>query len=821
MKKYIHTIILFFVTTFSAFAQESMTLYNMQSIPQSNYLNPANMPLSKVNIGLPGISSNYFSVNNNGFRYSDMVKKRDDDSLYFDVEDWLSKLKKNNDLNVNSQIDLFSLGIKVKKHYFSLNLTEKLNFRFRYPKDFFNFVVLGNGAFLDQTLNFNFGVEAMHYRELGLNYSQQVNDKLSVGGRLKVLYGYENVHTKQSDITLYTDPSYFDITASSNINIQTSGIDTSSFSDLEVKNYLQKKKNRGAAIDLGANYKLNDKLSFSASLLDVGAINWKTDNVNYVNKNANASFTFTGVDFNTFINDTINWETAGEKLTDSIVGTFQIESKRGVAYKTWLPMQMYLNANYHLNVKNKVSATLYNQFYDKAPHPAASIAFTTRAGRWASASVSYTAAHRSFNNIGFGFSLNLGPVQLYTVADNVFALIKPQHTKNFNVRMALNLTFGRDHIDRDRDGVPDKKDDCPDVKGLVQFNGCPDGDGDGVIDLKDNCPDIAGLAEFSGCPDRDGDKVIDSQDVCPDVAGDKDLNGCPDKDGDKIIDEKDKCPDVAGIKEFEGCPDKDGDKIIDSDDECPELAGIAQFKGCPDTDGDGIKDSEDICPDRPGTLEKRGCPIDRLLILDETGKVIAIAVKNEEGFFVFEKLPDVASFIYKLEGTDTDFNNMKIKFTEGGEAKLEKNANGTFSFKKLSQDYNTLTQLPEEDATVLLKKEEEEIIKKAFDNLEFNTGKAIINPNSLPSLTDLAGLLKSKPDWRIRISGHTDNVGNAKANLTLSKGRAEAVKKYLVSKGVNVNAVLVNYYGGTEPIADNATEEGRQKNRRVEMKIID
>ncbi|HNS42502.1 MAG TPA: OmpA family protein, partial [Taishania sp.] len=113
-----------------------------------------------------------------------------------------------------------------------------------------------------------------------------------------------------------------------------------------------------------------------------------------------------------------------------------------------------------------------------------------------------------------------------------------------------------------------------------------------------------------------------------------------------------------------------------------------------------------------------------------------------------------------------------------------------------------------------------EILKTAFDNLEFETGKDIIKEVSKPSLDELAGVLVKKPEWKLQIAGHTDNVGNAQSNLILSKKRAEAVKNYLSSKGVDASRFSVLYFGQTMPIADNNTPEGRQKNRRVEMSII-
>jgi outer membrane protein OmpA-like peptidoglycan-associated protein len=87
-------------------------------------------------------------------------------------------------------------------------------------------------------------------------------------------------------------------------------------------------------------------------------------------------------------------------------------------------------------------------------------------------------------------------------------------------------------------------------------------------------------------------------------------------------------------------------------------------------------------------------------------------------------------------------------------------------------------------------------------------------------LNTFADKLKQKANWNLVLDGHTDNVGDEDANLLLSKNRVEAVKSYLISKGISENRIKVNYFGETKPIADNNTSEGRQKNRRVEFKIV-
>ncbi|OUW34911.1 MAG: hypothetical protein CBD39_01790 [Flavobacteriaceae bacterium TMED179] len=147
--------------------------------------------------------------------------------------------------------------------------------------------------------------------------------------------------------------------------------------------------------------------------------------------------------------------------------------------------------------------------------------------------------------------------------------------------IGLSYNFGAG--DADGDGVPDKKDECPDIPGLKEFNGCPDTDGDGIPDTKDRCPEEAGSEELQGCPDADGDGIADIDDECPNLAGSAEMNGCPDTDGDGVADNTDRCPEVIGDPSNGGCPwsDSDGDGVPDKDDNCPDVAGVLENSGCP------------------------------------------------------------------------------------------------------------------------------------------------------------------------------------------------------------------------------------------------
>ncbi|MCO5248101.1 MAG: OmpA family protein [Chitinophagales bacterium] len=234
-----------------------------------------------------------------------------------------------------------------------------------------------------------------------------------------------------------------------------------------------------------------------------------------------------------------------------------------------------------------------NEYLIPAKSPVAPYLFAN-----ALASVAQVPAGKNKTKMGLGIPVGLGinwrlsdGVALNTKGGYMFGL-----TDYFddNIYWSAGFTFRLDKkaeqpalvvyqpVDTDGDGIPDELDECPDVAGLAEFNGCPDTDGDGIPDKLDECPDVAGLTAFNGCPDTDGDGIPDKLDECPDVAGLAAFNGCPDTDGDGVPDKLDECPDVAGLVALKGCPDADGDGIPDHLDKCPTEAGPASNEGCPE-----------------------------------------------------------------------------------------------------------------------------------------------------------------------------------------------------------------------------------------------
>lgn len=657
-----------------------------------------------------------------------------------------------------------------------------------------------------------FNLNHMTWLEYGLNYGQVVLDDkehfVKVGGSLKLLSGLTAAYfyTNNFEYNLKnTDTSYllqgnFNYGYSQNID---------DFITQNSDQYFKRASRWGVGVDLGAVYEWREdyenykydmdgktdiwarhknkyKLKIGASLLDIGGMRFTKGGLSRnFSVNSTNPFDLTVFESATSMN-------SFDQVIDSLIqapdqswiaaqdtsSTFYMRTPSAfslqIDYHIW--KGFYINATGMLNLIGKKTDTkvkVPNQFSITPSFDIAGIG------------VHLPFSYNSYSGLKTGISSRLGPLSIgVTDYRPLFAKGKVKGIEFFaGVRLPVLYSAIKDD---DLDKVSNKIDDCVTVPGLWAFKGCPDTDKDGIQDSEDECVNEPGPLEFKGCPDRDGDKIIDKLDDCPSIAGLVEFKGCPDTDGDKIMDSKDQCPEIPGVLYLNGCPDRDHDSITDLEDLCPDNFGPKENKGCPDTDKDGLFDYLDECPTVYGPLENKGCPwpdtdLDGLLDKDDDCPLLSGPKENK-------------GCPYK----DSDLDGLLDKDDDCP------NTAGPISNK----------------GCPIIEKEVIEVLKTAFDNLEFEVGKDIIMAGSFLSLDELAEILIKKATWKLEISGHTDNVGDDQSNLILSKKRAEAVRNYLASKGVQIERFSVFYYGETKPISDNTTAEGRQKNRRVEMKIV-
>jgi len=445
--------------------------------------------------------------------------------------------------------------------------------------------------------------------------------------------------------------------------------------------------------------------------------------------------------------------------------------------------------------------------------------------------------------VGAGLNFRVNE-RAYINWQSEFRLSLGENRNNFHHGIGIKFMFGKAKdktktktktktdpvvIDSDMDGIPDYLDLCPKVAGLTEFHGCPDADKDGVPDYMDACPDVAGLPKHNGCPDVDGDGTPDHLDDCPKVAGPSSSKGCPetkvlDADGDGVADIMDKCSGTPkGVAvDKDGCPiDEDADGVPDHQDKCANTPrGAAVNKdGCPaDTDGDGVPDYMDRCNNTP-----KGA------IVDESGCIL-VDVDDKDYDGVPDHLDKCAD---TPRGSKVNRDGCPDRDGDGVLDHLDKcpekpglpvyegcpDSDGDGVPDHLDKCPNTAGPVWNNGCPEI-KKEDQETLNVAMRSVQFETGMAVLKPESYKTLGQIVQIMNKYPDYNLSISGHTDNTGSTFKNQILSEDRAEACFDFLTGSGVNSQRMTHTGYGDTRPIASNGSVEGRALNRRVEFKLV-
>ncbi len=749
LKKIASALILAAAVSGGAQAQLSNTLYFQRNNFRSNQVNPAFKPEGKFymsSVLLPIPVSGFVAVagGNNSLSFGDVIKNVNNKTVFVldkavpnGQQQFLDALRNTMSLDMSSKATIIDFGFRAgEKNFITFSVNANAEAHSFVPKQFFNLVLDGINYREKFDLDIKkLGANALAYVDVALGFTRDVNENLSLGGKLKFLKG----------TAMKADFSDLDVTASADEWNMSGSFDiyaplfnrelvneNGHFSEIQ-KNEddidfatVNKNLGMGMALDLGVKYNLNEKLHLSASVIDLGFVGTK----NASNIHMQKDFSFSGFDYDINTQE-LNTDIFEDEFKESVVGY------NGEKFKQMLTTKVYLGAEYDLNRAISVGALSKTSFLGNHVWEDLNLSLNLHPVRLISWSLAYNIYDHQWSSLSTGLTLNLGPLGLFAAVDNIpFQMAKiddvkiPLNTKFARVNLGMGWTFGAGNK-KNKDLEPlDEEEAEPDFL---------DADGDGVENLKDRCAGTPAGVEVDehGCPlDADKDGVPDYLDKCADTPEGVtvDENGCPvDTDNDGVADYLDKCPDTPeGMPVDEnGCPiDEDGDGVTDALDKCPGTpAGVkVTAEGCPvDTDGDGIPDYLDKCPEVPGVAANNGCPE--------------------------------------------------------------------------------------------VKKEVLQLFKKALNGIQFQTGKATILRASYPILDQIAATMKANPTYKLNISGHTDNVGNAASNLQLSKDRANSVMQYLLGKGIEAERLNAEGFGDTQPVVPNTSSANRAKNRRVEFEV--
>jgi hypothetical protein len=423
MKK-IFSILSFLSFFFLSYAQTDIGLNFANTVFQSNVMNPAYSPRSKVVVALPSAAVGYYNslgglkVNNGQTQFSSSAES--------------------GQILINGEATVFGIGFAVGENGF-LSIGQKVSSEFGIggKTNLFKTLVGGNAQFIGQEIEVTPQLNAMIFGEWNVTYAHQWN-KWNFGVKMKSLNGWAALETDDaSKISLTTKNDFYQLQFDANYTLNASSAIAAPFGNLDTvpSSFFNgiTKTSRGFGLDLGATYALSDKITLGASLINgLGSIKWKNASA----YNAKSRFELDGIDVVKLATDS----TFGIKFAnlDTLVDKLSFQ-KTPTTFRTKSTRYLNLSASYQVN--NILTANALLGFSSRGSYLA--LNGTLRFKNWIETGLTYSIRNRSAADLGANVALKLGWLQIYAVADNFLAIARPLQANNFNARVGVNLAFGK------------------------------------------------------------------------------------------------------------------------------------------------------------------------------------------------------------------------------------------------------------------------------------------------------------------------------------------------------------------------------------------
>jgi len=480
------TLFVIFISN-SVFSQTN-TLYWMKHLPQSMNANPAKQSNCKFYLDVYVLPNFSFNAVHTGFTFDDAIKPLQNDSFMVNIPGISDALGKNrNGIDFDFEFSLINLGFTLRNNmFFTFGVNYKVTENFQYPRALLD-ITNGNYRLNKEALSFDFRENFMAHRELYLGLSKKINDKLTIGAKVKFLNGYVNIDAKKMKVNWYTSvnsdsiynwtfESDIEMKASLPININYDSLAVGSFEFEEIVfepeinaedimgsigNVRRSVKeliphNFGLGIDIGVEYKITNNILLSASVLDLGYIRWKT---NPITLTQNATYSFNGFDIFKYANGTqINTDSMISEYVEILENTFAPTIKEE-AYTSGLNTKIFVGGNFIVKEWLDFGLLYRGSFMNSSLYSSYTASGNLNFFRGWSYTLSYSVIDRLANNIGMGLAYKIGPYQMYLITDNIavpFWAVNGgamadkwiRNTKRVNFAFGMNFTLckkrGRD-----------------------------------------------------------------------------------------------------------------------------------------------------------------------------------------------------------------------------------------------------------------------------------------------------------------------------------------------------------------------------------------
>ena len=429
-------------------AQRNLALYNLPGVPQSQTMNVGRMPDYNFHLSLPvisninlGASSSGFSANDiKSINFEDQGENPDGSFFETDFSDFTNQIAPYNTLGFDFHTTILDAGFRLGKGYIGIQGTEHVQSFLGYaeslfttfdeiqgltPEDFENgprrYTV--NGTFL----NFN------HHRTLGASYTHEIiPGKLSAGLRAKMAIGIGRAWTRNENFSIVGDYQQGILGLEGNVGVLLAGLPAAFDSTQGIGTYLKGTGNQGLAVDLGAQYRVNDKIEVFASLVNLGQIVWKNNLTEY-------GYSTKYLDF--YANKPDEAEEALDQVIDFV--TTPEKTKYLGKIKSPLPMYVYAGGNYHFNKTFTAGAMVNLERMDGLNYWNFTLNGRANVGRVLQVGATLAQVQGIGFQVGAGAAINLGPLQIYAASDNVASVVNLGNARNAQLNVGINLVFGR------------------------------------------------------------------------------------------------------------------------------------------------------------------------------------------------------------------------------------------------------------------------------------------------------------------------------------------------------------------------------------------
>ena len=422
--------------------------YQMNANPATDLPYVSVMSLVIGNIGL--------DVQNTTLRYNNLFEfDAQGRPATINLRQFANSLKDNNFLGVNADVDLFTLYRRLgkgTKGMLTINYGIKVHADAGFNDGLFKLLGYGNGAFVGENnpVKVNMDVNAQAYQEFAVGYQWNVNEKLSLGGRAKLLFGVIGVTTDVCDAKLFTDPDSYALRLQENIGVRAAMPNAVYVNEAgELKgdgpfSFGELFRNPGFGIDFGAEYRFNDQFSAVAAVHDLGFIHWGKNNISMKGKvneagqfYDNGDFLFNGMDIDQ-MQLVFSDEAYRKEFLDTLRQYFKLEFAPLEKYNTMLNTNVLLRGNYDLDAHNRFSLQAQGRFLGSGFRPAMTLAYNGYFYDKLDVCVTYTMMPHSYDNIGLGIAGRLWKTcQIYLTTNNVIGFFNPLNTSGLDVRMGI------------------------------------------------------------------------------------------------------------------------------------------------------------------------------------------------------------------------------------------------------------------------------------------------------------------------------------------------------------------------------------------------